>query len=36
MRYARIRERAMELLARCEVPASRMDELPAVILLNGC
>jgi putative phosphonate transport system ATP-binding protein len=29
MRYARIRERAMELLARCEVPASRMDELPA-------
>lgn len=29
MRYARIRERAMELLARCEVPASRMDELPS-------
>lgn len=28
MRYARIRERAMELLARCEVPATRMDELP--------
>ncbi len=28
MRYARIRERAMELLSRCEVPASRMDELP--------
>lgn len=27
--YARIRERAAELLARCEVPASRMDELPA-------
>jgi putative phosphonate transport system ATP-binding protein len=29
IRYARIRERAMELLARCEVPAARMDELPA-------
>jgi putative phosphonate transport system ATP-binding protein len=28
MRFARIRERAMELLARCEVPAARMDELP--------
>lgn len=27
--YARIRERAGQLLARCEVPASRMDELPA-------
>lgn len=29
MRYGRIRERAMELLARCEVPAARMDELPS-------
>lgn len=28
MRYAHIRERAMQLLSRCEVPASRMDELP--------
>ncbi len=28
MRYAHIRERAMALLSRCEVPASRMDELP--------
>jgi putative phosphonate transport system ATP-binding protein len=28
MRFARIRERAMALLARCEVPAARMDELP--------
>lgn len=28
LRYARIRERAMQLLARCEVPAARMDELP--------
>ncbi len=28
MRYARIRERAMQLLSRCEVPATRMDELP--------
>lgn len=28
MRYAQIRERAMRLLSRCEVPASRMDELP--------
>jgi len=28
MNYARIREHAMRLLARCEVPASRMDELP--------
>ena len=27
-RYARIRERAAALLARCEVPTSRMDELP--------
>lgn len=28
MRFAHIRERAMRLLSRCEVPASRMDELP--------
>ena len=28
MRYAHIRERATQLLSRCEVPASRMDELP--------
>ncbi len=28
MRYAHIRERARQLLSRCEVPASRMDELP--------
>ena len=28
MRYAHIRERARQLLMRCEVPASRMDELP--------
>ncbi|ABM97203.1 ATP-binding cassette domain-containing protein [Methylibium petroleiphilum] len=28
MRYAHIRERAMQLLSRCEVPATRMDELP--------
>jgi putative phosphonate transport system ATP-binding protein len=28
MRYGHIRERAMQLLSRCEVPASRMDELP--------
>jgi putative phosphonate transport system ATP-binding protein len=28
MRYGHIRERAMLLLSRCEVPASRMDELP--------
>lgn len=28
MRYAHIRERAMQLLSRCEVSASRMDELP--------
>ncbi|MDO8298241.1 ATP-binding cassette domain-containing protein [Lacisediminimonas sp.] len=28
LRYAHIRERAMQLLARCEVPAARMDELP--------
>jgi len=28
MRFGRIRERAMELLTRCEVPAARMDELP--------
>jgi putative phosphonate transport system ATP-binding protein len=28
MRYGHIRERAMALLSRCEVPASRMDELP--------
>ena len=29
MRYGHIRERAMQLLSRCEVPASRMDELPS-------
>ena len=29
MRFARIRERAMELLTRCEVPAARMDEMPS-------
>lgn len=29
LRYTHIRERAMQLLARCEVPAARMDELPA-------
>lgn len=28
MRYAHIRTRALQLLSRCEVPASRMDELP--------
>lgn len=28
MHYAHIRERARQLLSRCEVPASRMDELP--------
>lgn len=28
MRYAHIRERARQLLSRCEVPAERMDELP--------
>lgn len=28
LRYAHIRERAMALLSRCEVPAARMDELP--------
>lgn len=28
MRFSHIRERAMQLLSRCEVPASRMDELP--------
>lgn len=28
MRYTHIRERARQLLSRCEVPASRMDELP--------
>lgn len=29
MRFSRIRERAMELLTRCEVPAARMDEMPS-------
>lgn len=28
LRYVHIRERASQLLTRCEVPASRMDELP--------
>lgn len=28
LRYGAIRERAMALLSRCEVPAARMDELP--------